>query len=214
MARRFIGLSVADREKLPSVCADCIYWETATPLPPRCGAACDAEIARDWVRSVTEEWGECGRVAVEEGQVLGFIKYAPPNFAPQAWHLPAGPPLPDAILITCMHIAPEARRRGLGGVLLRAALRDLQGRGERTVQSYAFARRADYDTAPMVGVEFLLRNGFTVVRAHPQTPLLKLDLKSLVSWSDNLDSVLDSLRIPVRVPKRQPVTLATKNGER
>jgi hypothetical protein len=108
-----------------------------------------------------------------------------------------------------MHLAPEARRRGLGGVLLRAALRDLAGRGERTVQVYALAQRTDYENAPMVGVEFLLRNGFTVVRPHPEVPLLRLDLKSLVSWSDNLEAVLESLRIPVGVPKRAPATIAS-----
>ncbi|MDO8847019.1 MAG: GNAT family N-acetyltransferase [Coriobacteriia bacterium] len=209
MARRLIGLSIADRDHLPAQCSDCVFWESAEVLPRECGSACDARIAADWVRTVAAEWGECGRVAVEDGAFLGFIKYAPPGYLPQAWNMPSGPPLEGAPLIACMHLAPEARRHGLGGVLLRAALRDLAGRGERTVQTYALARRTDYENAPMVGVEFLLRNGFTVVRPHPEVPLLKLDLKSLVSWSDNLEAVLESLRIPVRVPKRAPATIAS-----
>jgi hypothetical protein len=112
-----------------------------------------------------------------------------------------------------MHIAPEARRRGVGGVLLRAALRDCISRGERTVQSYALARTTDFETAPMVGVEFLLRHGFTVARPHPEVPLLRLELKSLVTWADNLEAVLDSLRIPVRVPKHAPATLASRETD-
>lgn len=214
MARRLIGLSIADREQLPLRCTGCVFWESAERLPFECGVSCDSERANDWVRTVAAEWGECGRVAVEDGAFLGYIKYAPPKYLPQAMNMPAGPPLEGVPVITCVHIAAEARRHGLGGVLLRAALKDLAGRGERTVQAYALARTADYETAPMVGVEFLLRNGFTVARPHPEVPLLRLDLKSLVSWSDNLESVLDSLRIPVRVPKRAPATFVSRKQDR
>jgi GNAT superfamily N-acetyltransferase len=155
-----------------------------------------------------EDWGEFGRVVMEDGALLGFIKYAPARYFPQARILPAGPPDPDLPLITCMHIAPEARQRGLGGVLLRSALRDLSQRGERRVQAFAIAQRIDYSLAPMVGVEFLLRNGFRTVRPHSEVPLLELDLKSLVSWTENLEAVLESLRIPMRAPRQSPVTLA------
>lgn len=212
MARRLIGLSVADRDMLPSRCIGCVYWESPQALPRECGAACDPAAATEWVRTVAAEWGECGRVAVEDGAFLGFIKYAPAAYLPQALRLPSGPPIEGVPVLACMHVAPEARRRGLGGVLLRAALRDLTVRGERSVQAYALAGRTGFDNSPLVGVEFLLRNGFVVATPHPEVPLLKLDLKSLVSWSDNLEAVLDSLRIPIRVPKRAPATLANGRG--
>ena len=50
------------------------------------------------------------------------------------------------------------------------AMRDLASRGERSVQAYASAERVDFEVAPMVGVDFLLRNGFTVSRPHPAVP--------------------------------------------
>lgn len=208
LARKFIGLSIAERELLPSRCTGCVYWESHERLPMQCGSRCDSEAANDWVRTVAAEWGECGRVVAEDNTYLGFIKYAPPRYVPQAYNMPAGPPLDDAPLITCLHIDATARRHGLGSVLLREALRDLASRNEKTVQAYALAHRMDLEVAPMVGVEFLVRSGFTVVRPHPEVPLLKLDLKSLVSWADNLEAVLESLRLPVRMPKRAPVTLA------
>lgn len=214
MTRRLMGLSIADREQLPIRCMGCIFWESAQPLPRECGAACDMAFANQWVRTVAAEWGECGRVVVEDGAFLGLVKYAPPGYLPQSMHMPSGPPLPDAPLIACMHLAPEARRHGLGGVLLRAALRDLASRSEKTVQMYALAGRTDYENAPMVGVEFLLRHGFIVAKPHPEVPLLRLDLKSLVLWPDNLETVLESLRIPLRVPARAPVTLITKPEDR
>lgn len=214
MPRRFIGLSIADSALLPSRCTECVYWESDALLAPECGVACDGERAREWKRIVAAEWGECGRVAVQDGEFLGFIKYAPPRYLPQSRYMPSGPPRDDAVLIACMHIAPEARRHGLGGVLLREALRDLAGRGERTVQVYALARRSDFESAPMVGVEFLLRHGFTVARPHPEVPLLKLDLKSLVLWAENLEALLEALRIPVAVGKRAPATLALRREDR
>ena len=205
--RRFVGLSVADRDRLPTRCASCVFWETPTRLPLECGARCDPAAAAAWVRTVSTEWGECGRVALGDGEVLGFIKYAPPSAVPQARLMPAGPPVEGAALIMCMHIAPDARRLGVGGVLLRAALRDLSQRGERAVQAYATTVRGAMDDVPVVGVEFLLRHGFRVVRPHPTTPLLRLDLRTLVTWTENLEHVLESLRIPVGVPRRAPATL-------
>ncbi|MBN2247099.1 MAG: GNAT family N-acetyltransferase [Coriobacteriia bacterium] len=206
--RKIIGLSVLDRERLPVPCAGCMYWESADRLPFECGARCDEAEATERVRVIADAWGECGRVVVEDGEVLGFIKYAPPLYMPQARHLPPGPPDGDAPLITCMHIDPDARQKGVGGLLLRAAMRDLAQRGERTVQAYATTYRGDMSDVPVVGVEFLLRHGFTVARPHPEVPLMRVDLKTLVSWTENLEAVLESLRLPVRAPRREPVTLS------
>jgi len=59
---------------------------------------------------------------------------------------------------------------------------------------------------PMLGMAFLLRNGFTVVKPDPHYPLLRLELKSLAVWQDNLETMLDSLRFPLRVPRRAPAS--------
>lgn len=206
MTRRFVGLSTIEPERLPLDCGRCQFWESAAKLRRECTPATDEAELKEWARRVTSEWGEFGRAAVEDGEVLGLIKYAPPAYFPQARHMPSGPPVEGVPLIACMHIVPEARRRGLGGVLLRGALRDLAQRGERTVQAYATTDRAGFTGVPLIGVEFLLRNGFTVLRPHPDVPLLTLDLKSLVTWAENLEAVLESLRIPIKVAKRAPAT--------
>ncbi|HSQ22074.1 MAG TPA: GNAT family N-acetyltransferase, partial [Coriobacteriia bacterium] len=121
---------------------------------------------------------------------------------------------PTGALIACLHLTPHARGRGLGTVLLRAALRDLAQRGVRSVQAFADATGRSVDTSPMMSVEFLLRQGFTVERAHPQVPLLKLDLRTLVSLNENLEAVLESLRIRIAVPRHAPATLSTPNRPR
>lgn len=213
MARRLRPLSFDDFGNLPMGCPACVFWESAGERERRCGAVCDEDFQRTWYARVSEEWGECGRVAFDEEGVLGFIKYAPSGYFPQASTFAAAPPDPSVPLIACMHISPHARHHGLGTVLLRACLRDLVLRGERKVEAFGSeSSDVSLDDTPMLGVPFLIRNGFIVSRPDPVTPLLKLDLRSLVVWQDNLESVLESLRFPVRVPKRAPASY--KNGPR
>lgn len=206
MARRFDPLTAEVTRSLSPGCAGCVYWESPEPLPPVCGAKCDPTFSAGWMQRVRAEWGACGKAVVEDGETLGFIKYAPPGFLPQARVMPAGPPDDRDVLLACMHIAPEARRRGLGKVLLQAALRDLLQRGEKGVQAYATARPDGFESSPVMGMAFLLRMGFTVSRPDPSLPLMRLDLRSLAAWTENLEAVLESLRIPLPMPHRTPVT--------
>jgi len=151
---------------------------------------------------------------MEDGDVLGFVKYAPSAYLSQVRHLPSGPPEENAPVIACMHIAPEAASARPWRLLLREAMRDLAGARRAFRPGLRDGASGDFRGVPFMGVDFLLRNGFTVVRPHPEVPLLRVDLKSLVSWTENLEAVLESLRLPMKVPKRSPVTLSTRRGER
>jgi len=182
-----------------------VFWESGPVAERRCGAVCDSELQAEWYHSVSQEWGDCGRVAYEDDEVLGFVKYAPSGYFPQARTFFSAPSDPDVPLIACLHISPEARHHGLGTVLLRAALRDLTTRGERKVEVFALAKRPEtFDEAPMLGIDFLLRNGFTVSKPDPNYPLLQLELRSLAVWTENLEAVLESLKLPLRIPERTP----------
>ncbi len=204
MARRFKPLDAVRVRELPAGCAGCVFWETATRLPKRCGTCCDPEMLEGWIDYVRAQWGDCGRIAYEGDDVLGFVKYAPPAYFPQARQFPAGVPDDDAVLITCLHVDPDARHFGLGKVLLHAALRDLVGRGERVVEAYAANDPGDVKELPMVGAGFLLQQGFTVARPHAEFPLMRLELKSLAAWTENLEAVLESLRLPLGIGKHVP----------
>jgi len=207
MTRRLRPLSLDDLGRLPTGCGGCAFWESAGERERRCGATCDVEQQRAWHRRVTDEWGECGRVAYEDDELLGFIKYAPSTYFPQSQTFLAAPQDASVPLISCLHVSADARHHGLGTVLIRAALRDLVGRGERRVEAFGFANPGSVvDDMPMLGMPFLLRNGFTVSRPDPLYPLMKLDLKSLIVWQDNLEAVLESLRFPLRVPSRAPAS--------
>lgn len=202
--RRLRPLEAASIFRLPEFCQGCVFWETAEPLEVLCGSSCDPEAARRWQLAVSGEWGECGRVALEEDEVLGFIKYAPSRFFPQSANLPGALPSDDSVLLACMHIRSEARNRGLGTLLLRSALKSIVFRGERVVYAYATTDTRFLERQPMAGVNFLLHNGFVIVHPHPQYPLLRLELKSLALLTENFESVLSSLRIPLRQRMRMP----------
>lgn len=196
MSRRLVPLGASDVTRVDHVCAGCMFWESVALQEFRCGSTCDEDAQRAWFYRVHEEWGDCGRAAYEDDEVLGFIKYAPVGYFPQAAFLPGRLPGPDATLIACLHIRDDARQHGLGRLLLQAALKDLAGRSERRVYAYGLAQKADMRLVPMMGMDFLHTHGFKVEHAHPAYPLMRLDLRSLAMITDNLESVLEALRLP------------------
>lgn len=205
MSRKLKPLDVSTLGSLPPVCASCAFWESGEPLEARCGAVCDPDLLGRTLRDTTREWAPPGRVAFEDGSPLGFVKYAPGHVFPQAANMPSGPPDEKAALIACMHIDDKARHIGLGKVLLLAAYTDLLQKGVRCVEAYATT--GPTYVSPMIGMTYLLGQGFKVVAPHPIYPRLRLDLRTLAVWTENLEAMLDGLRIPLRAPKGVPTTM-------
>jgi GNAT superfamily N-acetyltransferase len=207
VARRTRTLTVERVGDLPDPCSSCALWELGGHRAPACEPAREREQLQQWVEGVRAEWGECGRVAYENAQPLGFVKYAPPRFFPQVITMPSGPPDNDSVLIACVHVIADSRDVGLGKYLLQAALRDLVVRGEKAVEAYAATEAVDRERTPLMTVEFLLRQGFSVAHPHPVYPLMRLELKALASWTDNVEAVLDALQLPRRMRERIPAPL-------
>ena len=83
--------------------------------------------------------------------------------------------------------------------------------GERRVEAFAYTESVGtIDDMPMLGMPFLLRNGFTVSRPHPKYPLMRLDLRTLAVLREDLEAMLESLRFPLRVPNRAPASLSNE----
>lgn len=208
MARRIRALTPERVADLSSACICCAFWESDTHAEPRCGGSCDPGRLEGWVREVMSGWGDCGRIVYIDGDAIGFAKYAPARYFPRAAHMAAGAPSEDAVLLACLHVGADARDVGLGKLLLQAVLRDLASRGERAVEAYASTEPLDRRSTPMITVEFLLGQGFTVVRPHPRYPLMRLELKSLAAWTDSIEAVLESLQLPLLRRERVPAPLA------
>jgi GNAT superfamily N-acetyltransferase len=208
VARRLKPLAAARLDDLPEPCCSCALWEIAGAGAPACAPACDRAAFVAWIADVRDQWGDPGLVMYDGNEPLGFVKYAPARFFPRASKMPSGPPDDGAVLLACLHVIPDVRDAGLGKVLLQAALRDLVSRKEKVLEAYAATGAADRDRSPLMSVEFLLRQGFKVARPHPLYPLMRLELKSLVSWAENFDAVLDAIQLPRRLGERVPAPLA------
>lgn len=215
MARRIRTLTADRIGDLPDPCSACAMWEGGGHASASCAPARAREQLTRWVGEVRSQWGECGRIAYENGEPLGFVKYAPPRFFPQVSMMPAGAPDEDAVLLACLHVEADVRDAGLGKVLLQAAFRDLVSRGERVVEAYAASDAADSETTPLITMEFLLKQGFTVLRPHPTAPLMRLELKTLASWTESVEAVLEALQLPRPVAERvaAPLVNPMRSGE-
>jgi GNAT superfamily N-acetyltransferase len=199
----------------PAVRRD-LTWECDPVVAARVDAAEAEQRKRDWVSSVLLEWGSCGRVAYLDDRAAGFVVYAPPAYLPGTQCYPTAPISDDAVQLATAGVLAGHRGRGLGRTLVQVMARDLVRRGDtRAVE--AIARTGVASGEPGAGAcapvpaEFLQRVGFTTMRTHPRHPRLRLDLRSLVTWRDEVGTAWERLRGAVR-PIGRPVPASREAG--
>jgi hypothetical protein len=178
VTQRIVGLSGATLEHAPSVCQGCVWWQS------RSGKA--VEKAR-WMDRAEAEWGTWGALyRDDDGRVLGFMQYGPGELFPRAAELPAGPPSPDAVLVTCAYLVDRSSPWALQSLFL-TAIGDARDRGAKALE--AFAYRFPEGESPYERFEvhktifprdFLADFGFRTVRALGRVELARLDLGGLV----------------------------------
>jgi GNAT superfamily N-acetyltransferase len=210
MARRLRPLTAARVADLPLVCGDCAFWDADLATLGACGGASETDRLRAWVREVSDDWGDCGRIVYVDGQAVGFARYAPARYFPQTSRMPAGAPSPDAVVLACLHVSADVRDAGLGKVLVQAVLRDVVSRGERAIEAYGAAAELDRERSPLMSVESLIKQGFTVIRPHSRFPLMRLELRTLAAWTESIETVLESLQVPVLRRERIPSPVGSR----
>lgn len=192
MSRKLAHLTPDTLSDLPDPCRTCLFWEL-DPVRRERAAGCEK---LDWVSHVLLEWGSCGKVLYVDDVPVGFAIYAPAAFVPGADSFPTAPVSSDAVLLTTVYVDPAGA--GLGRVLIQAVAKDLLRRGGiGAIEAFG----GDRDC--MVPTEFLQRVGFKTHRAHPVHPRMRLDLRSVLTWREEVESVLGKLIGAVR-PSRTP----------
>lgn len=163
----------------------------------------EAEEKLAWVSQVLRDWGSCGRLLLVDDRLVGHVIYAPAVFVPGAGEFPTSPVSGDAVVMASLRVAEPYAGRGAGRRLLPAMAKDLIKRGDiRAVEAFA-------GTGPcLLPVDFLKAVGFRTVRAHPRTPRMRMELRSLVTWRTDLEEALDRLRGVL--PNREPVPAAER----
>ena len=201
MARRIEHLTLDNLIDLPPVCQSCVFWELDPVRRERAirsgESACEKE---SWVSRVLLEWGSCGRVAYVDGDPAGYVLYAPPAFVPGSHAFPTAPAGEDAVLLVTAMVYPEYADAGLGRVLVQNVAKDLIKRGGiRAMEAFGDTRspREGYGGC-VLPADFLLRVGFKTHRAHPRYPRMRLELKSVLTWREEVEAALEKLMGVVR----------------
>ena len=207
VARTTVPLTLDLLDALDAPCRTCLFWERD---PVHRDGLSPAERAREkeaWISEVLREWGSCGRVAVVDGDPVGYLVYAPAAFVPGAAAFPTAPVSADAVLLTTAWIRPDHAGGGLGRLLVQAMARDLVGRGDiRAVEAFARIGRAPLGGHAdcVVPADFLARVGFKTHRAHPRTPRMRMEMRSLVTWRSEVEAAWERIVGAVRRPKHAP----------
>ncbi|MGH3096041.1 MAG: GNAT family N-acetyltransferase [Streptosporangiales bacterium] len=206
MARRIGHITLDNLDALPRRCRGCVFWELDPVTAGQVSTAGTSELEKEaWVSSVLLDWGSCGSVLYVNEVPAGYVIYAAPAFVPRASAFPTSPPSPDAVLLVTAHVIPEFAGAGLGRVLIQSAAKDLLGRGIRAIEAFGDAEWAA--PACLLPADFLLSVGFKTVRPHARFPRLRLELKTALSWREDVEVALERLlgSIPSREGALRPI---------
>jgi hypothetical protein len=201
---RISGLTGATLETAPSVCGECIWWQT------RNGRSTDK---RRWIRDAEDEWGAWGTVYYDDdGRLLGSMQYGPAALFPRAAELPAGPAGDDAVLVTCAFLTDTSRPWVMQSLFL-TAIGDARDRGARALEAFAYRYPEGETTFERFHVhrtifpaDFLADFGFLPVRARGRVELARLELGGLQPVAEGKrEAVLRVVRdafVPAPAPQR------------
>jgi hypothetical protein len=178
---RAVDLTTATRDLLAPVCRDCVWWQTRpgdAPAPGSRGA---------WEHAAEAEAGFFGRALVDGDAVIGWMHTAAAQLVPRAHCLPAGPPSPDAYVLTCSYFYDEDYLRGFQ-FLLQEIEASLKHRRVAALEAFGLRRARPGD--PFRGYvrglnlfhpEVLEGSGFRQVQVKGEVARLRLDLATLVA---------------------------------
>ena len=196
VSRKTTRLTVDHLAELADPVRSCLFWELSPVDRSRLDASERVAEKERWLSEVLREWGSCGRVVRLDGRTAGHIVYAPAAFLPGAASLPTAPSTPDAIVAATAWIDPAMRGGGLGRLLVQAMAADLVERGHTAIEAYGDTRgRAEGCVLPS---EFLGSVGFKTQRAHPTTPRMRMELRTALSWKDEVELALERMWGAVR----------------
>ena len=177
MKTRLQGLTGATLPSAPTVCHDCVFWQSR---PGRRNSK------RKWIEKAEDDWGAFGTIYVDDdGRVLGSMQYGPSELFPRAEELPAGPSSDDAVLVTCAYLVEGSAQWVMQSLFL-SAIADVKERGGKALEAFAY-RYPESESAEerflvhrtVFPADFLADFGFRTVRRAGRVELARLDLGGL-----------------------------------
>jgi hypothetical protein len=192
VSRRLASITLDNLDDLPSRCRRCVFWELDPVSQARALEVGDPALEKEaWVSSVLLEWGSCGKILYVDGVPAAFMLYAPPQYVPRSVAFPTSPVSADAVLLMTAHVISEFTGGGLGRILVQGLAKDLIRRGVKAIEAFGDLRSEG--PACMMPADYLLAVGFKTVRPHLRYPRLRLELKTALSWREDVEVALERL---------------------
>ncbi len=203
MSRRVVGVTLDNLDHLPRKCRRCVFWELAPHVREQAEEFGETEFEKEaWISNVLLDWGSCGRVLYIDNVPAGYALYAPPAVVPRAAAFPSGPISADAVLLTALRVISDFEHGGLGRVLVQNVAKDLTRRGVRAIE--AFGDLHEDAGGCVIPAGFLQQVGFKTVQQHPKWPRLRLELRTAISWKEDVEAALERLLGTVSVRTAEP----------
>ena len=210
-SRRLRPMTAADLPSLPPSCARCTFWEASLSDLAAPADHVDRQVMKaEWAEIVTRHWGYCGVMAFVDDEPIGHLTLAPAMYVPRLGAFATTPVGPDAAVVMSAHVAAELRGKGIGKQLVQSAAGLVARRDIRALEAVG-----TYHDGPscMLPIGWLEAVGFQVVRPHPITPRLRMDLQNAVRWRPGLGAAWNRLTGLVRQPQSpEPATYTRREA--
>ncbi|HYP44007.1 MAG TPA: GNAT family N-acetyltransferase [Propionibacteriaceae bacterium] len=197
-ARRLRPMTAADLAVLPGPCSACAFWETSlSDLATSSDHRDRIQTKLDWAEAVTDRWGYCGVMAVSNGQTIGFLTLSPAAYVRRLGAFSTTPTSSDAAVVMSARVLPEWQGKGVGKQLVQSAASLVARRDIRALEAIG-----SYCEGPscMLPASWLVSVGFAVVRPHPLTPRLRMDLETTARWRPGFGAAWQRLAALVPQP--------------
>ncbi|MGH3319692.1 MAG: GNAT family N-acetyltransferase [Streptosporangiaceae bacterium] len=192
MSRRLVNVTLDNLDDMPRRCRGCVFWEVDPVTRDRVEAADESALEKEsWISYTLLEWGSCGKLIYVDGVPAGYILYAPPLYVPRSVAFPTSPVSTDAVLLITGHVMQEFADGGLGRMLVQGVAKDLTRRGIKAIEAFGDVRWGG--PACVLPADYLLAVGFKTIRPHPRFPRLRLELKTAISWREDVEVALERL---------------------
>lgn len=202
VSRRLVNITLDNIDDLPARCRSCAFWELGRQGPDG-GPQHERRRKESWISGVLRSWGNCGKIVYVNGAPAGYVMYAPPSRVPGSAAFPTSPVSDDAVLLMTGAVLAGFAGGGLGRMLVQGAARDLMKRRVKALE--AFGAQRGIAPSCVLPVGYLLAVGFTTVCEHPDYPRLRLDLRTVVSWRDDVEAAIERLLGVITPPPADPV---------
>jgi hypothetical protein len=204
MASRLHPVTAASIAHAPPPCVGCVFWQSRGDRPAAKGR---------WAERIEDDWGPWGTLYFDDGdRLLGFMQYGPSGHFPRAFELPAGPPSPDAVFVTCAYLVDLSTPWVMQSLFL-SVIGEARDKGAKAIETFGY-RYPEGESAyerflvhrTIFPSDFLADFGFYPVRWEGNVALARLELAGLQPVEDAMTAKawrrVKEAFVPAPVPQR------------